>query len=69
MSEGETNPLPVVGSQIITACGSVERFLAETPHALHEGQWIFFCTPTCMREFVQDPDNSCLVGQSDTKQS
>ena len=68
MRQGESNPLPVIGSKIITACGSVERFLDETPHAFHEGKWIFFCTSTCQREFVQHPNNSYLVDHPVTGQ-
>lgn len=68
MSSGDTSPLPVIGSQITTACGSADRLLAETPNALHEGKWIFFCTLTCQREFLQDPNNSCLVDHSVTEQ-
>lgn len=54
-------PLPVIGNQIKTACDSDESFSADTPRALHEGQWIFFCTPLCQQEFIEDPTKSCLT--------
>lgn len=53
--------LPEIGSEILTACGTPEKFQANTPRAMHEGKWIFFCLPICQEEFIQDPKNSCLT--------
>ena len=61
MSANNAIPLPVIGSQVKTACGSPEEFASDTPRAIHEGKWIFFCTPICQQEFIQDPTNSCMT--------
>ncbi len=61
MSGKKVIPLPIIGSSISTACGSPEKFDSDTPRAILEGKWIFFCTPLCQEEFMQDPNNSCLT--------
>ncbi len=63
MSSKNAVPLPVIGSEVTTACGSAEKFACDTPRASYEGKWIFFCTPICQQEFIQDPRNSCMAGQ------
>lgn len=63
MSTERRIPLPVVGSQITTACGGEEIFAFDTPRAKYEEGWIFFCTPECQGEFIQDPGSSCLADQ------
>ena len=60
-------PLPVIGSKVRTACGSEEKFAFDTPRAIYEAKWIFFCTPLCQQEFIQDPANSCLADHSNNK--
>ena len=61
MSADNTIPLPTIGSEVTTACGSEEKFASDTPRAIYEGKWIFFCTAIYQQEFVQDPRNSCMV--------
>ena len=56
-------PLPVIGSEIKTACGEAEKFAANSPRALYEGKWIFFCLPVCEKEFLEDPSSSCYASQ------
>jgi YHS domain-containing protein len=68
MSREDKPDLPLIGSQIQTACGGEEQFSTETPHAMHEGNWIFFCTPDCRQDFVQDPQNSCLVSHTQNEE-
>jgi len=63
MSSNNAIPLPVIGSEVTTACGSEEKFASDTPRVIYEGKWIFFCTPICQQEFIQDPGNSCLPDQ------
>ncbi len=63
MSADNAIPLPVIGREVTTACGSQEKFASDTPRAIYEGKWIFFCTPICQQEFIQDPGNSCLADQ------
>ncbi len=63
MSADKAIPLPVIGSQVFTACGSEEKFASDTPRAINEGKWIFFCTPVCQQEFIQDPSSSCYAAQ------
>jgi len=60
MSANNVIPLPVIGSEVTTACDSQEKFTCDTPRASYEGKWIFFCTPICQQEFIQDPRNSCM---------
>ncbi len=61
MSAYNAIPLPVIGSEVITACDTEEKFTSDTPRAIYEGKWIFFCTAICQQEFVQDPRNSCMA--------
>ncbi len=61
MSRSTLILLPVIGSEITTACGSPEKFNPDTPRAFHDGRWIYFCTPLCQEEFIQDPNDSCLT--------
>jgi YHS domain-containing protein len=61
MSSNNAIPLPVIGSKVRTACGSEEKFAFDTPRAIYEGKMIFFCTPECQQEFIQDPKNSCTA--------
>jgi YHS domain-containing protein len=63
MSSNSAIPLPVIGSHVRTACGSEEKFVSDTPRAIYEGKWMFFCTPICRQEFIQDPGSSCLTDQ------
>lgn len=68
MGADDLKALPIVGSQVLTACGSKEKLSKNTPRANHDGEWIFFCTPACQEEFFQDPENSCLTNHSNTEQ-
>lgn len=63
MSSNSMIPLPVIGSHVRTACGSEEKFASDTPRAFYEGKWMFFCTPLCRQEFIQDPSSSCYADQ------
>jgi hypothetical protein len=56
-------PVPIIGSEIKTACGEAEKFAANTPRALYEGKWIFFCLPVCEKEYLEDPGSSCYASQ------
>jgi hypothetical protein len=60
--------LPEIGQTIKTACGTKEKFMLNTPRVLHKGNWLFFCIPSCQKEFIQDPANSsCLAGHSSSE--
>lgn len=61
MSTEKPKSLPIVGSQVFTACGTEDKYIETTPRVFHEGKWYFFCTPACQEEFIQDPQNSCLT--------
>lgn len=63
MSSGYSIPLPIIGSEIKTACGDTDNFAANTPRALYKDKWIFFCTPLCQQEFLEDPGSSCYSNQ------
>jgi YHS domain-containing protein len=60
-------PLPVIGSAVTTACGGEEEFSSDTPRVLFEGKWIFFCTPLCQQDFIQDPSSSCYADQIENR--
>ncbi len=64
MSREEKPNFPLKGSEITTACGGIEQFSAETPRVLYKAEWIFFCTPACQEEFIQNPDASCLTSHT-----
>jgi YHS domain-containing protein len=57
------SPLPLIGSQVLTTCGGETQFDTDTPRAIYEGGWVFFCTPECRNKFDQDPNSSCLAEQ------
>ena len=60
--------LPQISSEVITACGSQEKFSNNIPRVFHEGEWVFFCIPACQQEFIQDPGNSsCVVDHSNSE--
>jgi YHS domain-containing protein len=63
MSVESSIPLPVIGSEVQTACGDAENFAANTPRALYKGRWVFFCTPLCQQDFIEDPGSSCYKDQ------
>jgi hypothetical protein len=67
MSTGNSIPLPIIGSEIKTACGDADNFAVNTPRALHKDKWIFFCTPLCQQEFIQDPSSSCYASQIESE--
>jgi len=68
MSSENMHQLPIIGSQVLTTCDTKEKFSKNTPRAKHDGEWIFFCTPACQEEFIQDPENSCLTSHLDSEQ-
>jgi YHS domain-containing protein len=67
MSSNNLIRLPVIDSQVTTACGSVEKFTSASPRAIYEGTWVFFCTPLCQEEFIQNPGLSCYADQMKNK--
>ncbi|OGO62933.1 MAG: hypothetical protein A2Z45_05690 [Chloroflexi bacterium RBG_19FT_COMBO_55_16] len=56
-------PLPYSGIEVNTACGGKAHFAPDTPRAVYDGKWVFFCLPTCKQEFDKDPASSCLSEQ------
>lgn len=56
-------PLPPTDSEVNTACGSKTHFSPDTPHAIYNENWVFFCLPACKQEFDKDPASSCLAEQ------
>jgi YHS domain-containing protein len=66
MSTESSLPLPATGEEITTACGDTDKFAANTPRALYQEKWVFFCTPLCLQEFTDEPGSSCYASQIDT---
>ena len=60
MTPEQNIPLPAMGSQVLTACGTPIPFEAGTPRALNGREWIFFCLTACQKDFERDARNSCL---------
>jgi len=63
MSVRRSIPLPYSGREVYTACGGKAHFAPDTPRAVYDGKWVFFCLPTCKQEFDKDPASSCLAEQ------
>jgi YHS domain-containing protein len=54
-------PVPVIGSQVETACGGTVTYTAATPCVLYNGRNLYFCLAPCKADFVRDPAHSCLA--------
>jgi YHS domain-containing protein len=54
-------PLPAIGEPVITACGSVIRYRADTAWTVYRGQRVYFCLPACLSDYERDPLNSCMA--------
>lgn len=61
MTASDQSALPPLGSQVMTACGGMTDLEVDTPGALYRGRWVFFCLNSCLQEFEEDPQSSCLV--------
>ncbi len=61
MSVPHDPPLPKIGSPVTTACNGIIYYEVDTPTALFRGQRIYFCLPSCLKSFQDDPKTSCLV--------
>lgn len=57
-----TSPtLPAHGDKVMTACGGVVEFTADTLRTLYQNRWLFFCLPDCRARFERNPADSCLT--------
>ena len=54
--------LPKVGSAVTTACSGFIPFEKNTPHTIYRGRRIYFCLPSCLKAFQDDPKTSCMAG-------
>ncbi len=54
-------PLPKIGDSVTTACKGLIFYEADTPTVLSRGQRIYFCLPSCLKAFQDDPETSCLA--------
>jgi YHS domain-containing protein len=63
MGAYRSKPLPLTGSEVNTACGGRTHFSSDTPHAIYNEKWVFFCLPACKEEFDRNPASSCLAEQ------
>lgn len=62
MSDNAQPPIAALGSVVPTACQGLMRFEAGTPNAVYRDQRIYFCLPSCLKSFQDDPKTSCLAG-------
>jgi hypothetical protein len=62
MSVSQEPPLPRPGSVVTTACRGFMHFQSDTPNAVYRGRRVFFCLPTCLKSFEENPKTSCLAG-------
>jgi YHS domain-containing protein len=52
LTESATIPLP----EHITACGGQLKDPTNYPSAIYYGERCYFCTPSCLRAFEQNPE-------------
>lgn len=48
------------GDLVFTACGGRIEYAPWIAQVLVQGKRVFFCLPSCQREFEQNPRFSCL---------
>jgi hypothetical protein len=59
--QDRSNPQPISGSIVITACGGRLNYSVDTPSAFFRGEAVFFCLPICKTDYENDPYTSCLA--------
>jgi hypothetical protein len=47
---------------VLTACRGYIQYEPNIPTAIYAGRRVFFCLPTCLKAFEEDPKTSCLAG-------
>jgi YHS domain-containing protein len=62
VSNAPEPPIASPGKVVATACRGYIQFEAATPHTVFRGQRIYFCLPSCLKAFEDDPKTSCLAG-------
>lgn len=53
--------LPAHGEKVLTACGGVVEYAADTPRVRYQDRWLYFCLPDCRIRFKLNPAASCLA--------
>jgi len=55
-------PLPPTDTPVLTACKGFILFEQHTPTTVYRGRRIYFCLPSCLKAFQEDPKTSCMAG-------
>lgn len=55
-------PTPKPGSIVLTACKGYIHYEPGTPTTVFRGQRLYFCLPSCLQAFQENPKMSCLAG-------
>ncbi|HEY5670369.1 MAG TPA: hypothetical protein VIS10_10255 [Anaerolineales bacterium] len=63
MSEPQNAPTPKSGSPVYTACKGIIFYEDDTPTAVFGERRLYFCLPSCLRAFQEDPKTSCLADE------
>jgi len=59
----EPDPLlPLPETPVTTACRGFILYDKNTPTEVYRGRRIYFCLPSCLKAFQEDPKTSCLAG-------
>lgn len=60
--EADRQPVPPQpGSPVTTACNECLEYHSELPHAVYQGEVVYFCLPACKEDFERDPQSSCFA--------
>jgi len=62
MNAPEDPPLPRMGSAVTSACRGFIVLDDDTPSTVYRERRIYFCLPSCLKAFQDDPKTSCMAG-------
>ena len=66
MNAPKDSSLPKVGTAVTTACRGFILFEENTPSTVYRERRIFFCLPSCLKAFQEDPKTSCIAVDIDS---
>ena len=61
MSDEASLPFPKADSPVTTACNGYILYEEGTPSAIYKGKRVYFCLPSCLKAFEDDPRTSCMA--------
>jgi YHS domain-containing protein len=63
MNSRQPSAPPPEGRQVITACGARVMLNYGTPFTNFHGETVYFCGPSCLQLYEEDPLSSCLASR------